>query len=105
MLLATRQKQQLRPLNLSLKADHIEQVQEHRHLDVIIDDDSTASHTLHMYARQSKKKKKKGFLLSQLKHFVDTSKRKLFYYAHISSHHTYASTVWDGCSDILFKKN
>ena len=57
MLLATRQKQQLRPLNLSLKADHIEQVQEHRHLDVIIDDDSTASHTLHMYARQSKKKK------------------------------------------------
>ena len=57
VLLATRQKQQLRPLNLSLKADHIEQVQEHRHLDVIIDDDSTASHTLHMYARQSKKKK------------------------------------------------
>ena len=55
VLLATRQKQQLRPLNLSLKADHIEQVQEHRHLDVTIDDDSTASHTLHMYARQSQK--------------------------------------------------
>ena len=34
MLLATRQKQQLRPLNLnlSLKADHIQQVHEHRHL-------------------------------------------------------------------------
>ena len=44
------------------------------------------------------------FLLSRLKHFVDTSKRKLFYHAHISSHLTYASTVWDGYSDILFKK-
>ena len=28
----------------------------------------------------------------------------LFYHAHISSHLTYASTVWDGCSDILFNK-
>ena len=42
--------------------------------------------------------------MSQLRHFVDTPKRKLFYHAHISSHLTYASTVWDGCSDILFNK-
>ena len=35
---------------------------------------------------------------------MDTPKRKLFYHAHISSHLTYASTVWDGCSDILFNK-
>jgi len=42
--------------------------------------------------------------LSQLKHFVDTPKRKLFYHAHISPHLTYVSTVWDGCSDILFHK-
>ena len=40
MLLATRQKRQLRPLilNLSLKDNHIEQVHEHRHLGIIIDD-------------------------------------------------------------------
>ena len=44
------------------------------------------------------------YLLSQLRHFLDTPKRKLFYHAHISSHLTYASTVWDGCSDILFNK-
>ena len=44
------------------------------------------------------------YLLSLLRHFVDTPKRKLFYHAHISSHLTYASTVWDGCSDILFNK-
>ena len=42
--------------------------------------------------------------MSQLRHFVDTPKRKLFYHAHISSHLTYASTVWDGCSHILFNK-
>ena len=41
VLLATRQKQQLRPLNLnlSLKADHTEQVHEHRHPGVITDDE------------------------------------------------------------------
>ena len=41
MLLTTRQTHQLRPLllNLSLKDSHIEQVPEHRHLGVIIDDE------------------------------------------------------------------
>ena len=103
MLLATRQKHQLRPLNLnlSLKADHTEQVHEHRHLGVIIDDEfSWQSHVTYVCKTVSKHL----FLLFQLKHFVDTSKRKLFYHAHISSHLTYASTVWDGRSDILFQK-
>ena len=44
------------------------------------------------------------YLLSQLRHFVDTPKRKLFYHVHISSLLTYASAVWDSCSDILFNK-
>ena len=35
---------------------------------------------------------------------MDTHKRKLFYHAHISPHLTYTSTVWDGCSNILFNK-
>ena len=35
---------------------------------------------------------------------MDTPKCKLFYNAHISSHLTYTSTDWDGCSDILFNK-
>ena len=41
MLLATKQKHQLRPLilNLSLKDNHIQQVHEHRHLGIIIDDE------------------------------------------------------------------
>ena len=41
ILLATRQKHQLRPLilNLNLKDNHIGQVHEHRHLGIIIDDE------------------------------------------------------------------
>ena len=41
MLLATRRKHQLRPLHLhlNLKDSHTEQVHEHRHLRVIIDDE------------------------------------------------------------------
>ena len=103
MLLATRQKYQLRPLhlNLSFKDNHIKQVHEHRHLGVIIDDEFTwQPHITGTYKTVSK-----GLhLLSQPRHFVDTPKRKLFYHAHISPHLTFASTVWDGCSDILFNK-
>ena len=83
MLLATRQKHQLRPLilNLSLNDNHIEQVNEHRHLGIIIDDEF--SWRPHITSTCKTIYKKNLYLLSQLKHFVDTSKQKLFYYAHI----------------------
>ena len=103
MLLAIRQKHQLRPLhlNLSLKDSHIEQVHEHRHLgDIIHDEFSWRPHIIGTCKTVSKYR----YLLSQLRHFVDIPKRKLFYHAHVSPHLTYASTVWDGCSDILFNK-
>ena len=58
-------------------------------------------HTLLAHVKQFQKN---HYLLSQLRHFVDTPKRKLFYHAQVSSHLTYASTVWDRCSDILFNK-
>ena len=76
MLLATRQKHQLRPLhlNLSLKDSHIEQVHE-PHLGVIIDDEF--SWRPHIAGTC-----KTVYLLSQLRHFVDTPKRKLFYHVH-----------------------
>ena len=100
MLLATRRKRQLRPvhLHLSLKDSHIEEFH-----GVIIDDEFRwRSHIIgtckpYVYSI--------NFFyicyLSQLKHFVDTPKRKLFYHAYISPH---LSTVWDGSSDILFHK-
>ena len=103
MPLATKQKQQLRPLhlNLSLKDSHTEHVYEHRHLGFITDDEfSWRPHI----TGTCKTVSKNLYPLSQLRHFVDTPKRKLFYHAHISPHITYASTVWDGCSDIFFNK-
>ena len=87
MLLATRQKHQLRQLhlNLSLKDSHIEQVHEHRHLGIIIDE--KCSWRPHVTGT-CKTVSKNLYLLSQLRHFVDTPKRKLFYYVHISTHLT-----------------
>ena len=48
--------------------------------------------------------KKNLYLLSRLKQYVDTSTQKLFHDAHTSPQLTYASTFWDGYSDILFHK-
>ena len=66
MLLATRQKQQLRPLNLnlSLKADHNEQVHEHRHLGVIIDDEFSWQSHCYIFMQESVKKKKTFSIIS-----------------------------------------
>ena len=78
MLLTTRQEHQLRPLhlNLSLKDSYIEQVHEHRHVGVIIDDEF--SWRPHITGTR-KTVSNNLYLLSQLRHFVDTPKRKLFY--------------------------
>ena len=79
MLLTTRQKHQFLPLhlNLSLKDSHTEQVHEHRHLGVITDDKfSWRPHIIGICKTVSKNL----YLLSQLRHFVDTIKRKLLYH-------------------------
>ena len=47
---------------------------------------------------------KKLFLLSQIRYCVNVKARKLFYCAHIWSHINYASTLWDGCSEVHLKK-
>ena len=106
-LLATRRKHQIRPLhfNLSLKDSLIKQVNEQRHLGVIIDDEFGLDHKLLEHVKQHLKKKKRLFFLSQLKNLLDSPKRKFFYHAHISPHQPIGSTVWDGCSDRLFNKH
>ena len=58
-------------------------------------------HTVLVHVKEIKKTL---YLLSELRYFVDTVRRKLFYHAHISPHLTCASTVWDGYSDILLNK-
>ena len=88
-------------LRSSVPPQHIEQVHEHRHLGAIIDDEfSWRPHV----TCTCKTISNRLYLLSQFRHFVDTPKRKLFYHASISPHLTYASTLWDGCSNILFNK-
>ena len=72
MLLATRQKRQLRPLhlNLTLKDSHIEQVHEQQHLSVIIDDE--CSWRPHITGTR-KTFSKDLYLLPQLRHFLSAS--------------------------------
>ena len=95
MPLATRQKHHFRPLhlNLSLKHSHIEQIHEHRHLGVVAD--GKFSWRPHI-TTPCKTISKIMYLFSQLIH-CGQPKRKLFYL-------TGASSVWEGCSDILFSK-
>ena len=77
--------------NLSLNDTLIEQMHDHRHLGVIIDDGFTwRPHITGTYKTVSKSL----HLLSQLRDFVDTPKRKLFYHAHVFPHLTCASTAW-----------
>ena len=103
MLLSTGQKHQLRPLTLklSLENNHIEHVHEHRYLSIISDDESTGDRKLLMCAKQYQK----PILITSAQHFVDTSRRKLFYHAYLSAHLTYTCTVLEGYSGILFKRS
>ncbi|WP_419626843.1 hypothetical protein, partial [Thiolapillus sp.] len=103
MVIATRQKHQLSPLQLKLTLEKtdIEQVHEHRVLGVTIDAEMKWQSQL---SNVCKIVSKKLFLLSQLRYYVNVKARKLFYSAHILSHINYASTLWDGCSEVHLKK-
>ena len=97
MLIATRQKHQLNPLQISLSIDQspVKQVSKHRILGVIIDDQLRwDAHVNNLTKRISQK----VFLLSKLRYLVDLSSCKLFFNCHVRSHIDYASVIWDGCS-------
>ena len=103
MVLTTRQKHQRRPLtlNLTLGKTPVQQVREHRVLGVIIDEElKWQSHIDNVCKHVSKNL----FLLSQLRHYVDSDARKIFFQAHLLSHINYASTVWSGASEVHLKK-
>ena len=85
MVIATRQKHQLRPLQLKLTPEKtdIEQVHEHHVLGVTIDAEiKWRSHVSNVCKTVSKTL----FLLSQLRYYVNVKARKLFYSARILSH-------------------
>ncbi|KAK7096772.1 hypothetical protein V1264_003836 [Littorina saxatilis] len=103
MVITSRQKHQLAPLDLKLSLGSlpIEQVREHRVLGVTID--SELNWKCHLN-NMNKTLSRNMFLFSQLRYYVDTSVLKLFYHAHILSHLSYASTLWDNCSDVHMMK-
>jgi hypothetical protein len=102
MLISTRQKHQLstNTLTLKLSDSNIEQVNEHKLLGVVID--NSLRWNAHIDSL-CKRVSKNLFLLSKLQSVISLEARKLFYYAHIKSHIDYASFLWDGCSEALFK--
>ena len=100
MLITTRQKHQIQPLNLKLTLNSIsiEQVREHKVLGVIIDEKlSWSSHVACICKRLSQN----IFLLSKLRRYVDNDGLKLFFFAHCLSHINYASTVWCNAADTI----
>ena len=102
MVIGTRQKHQLSPLQvkLTLEKTDTEQVHEHRVLGVTIDAEMKwQSHLSNVCKTVSKKL----FLLSQLMCYVNVKAHKLFYSAHILPHINYACTLWDGWSEVLLK--
>jgi ribonuclease P/MRP protein subunit RPP40 len=103
MTISTRQKHQLKPLmlDLSIQSHTITQVTEHRLLGVIIDNQMKWQSHLNSVCKTVSRN---VFMLSKLKHLIDSESRKLFYNAHIKTHIDYASTLWDCTSDVHLKR-
>lgn len=98
MLITNRQKRQNLTIQLPLISicnKVIEEVQNHKVLGVILDNNlSWKGHISHI----SKCISRKLFQLSRIKHFINLNSRKTFYCAHIQSLIDYSSTLWDSAS-------
>ena len=103
MVLASRQKHQLKPLilNLTLGTNITEQVREHRVLGITIDEELKWQPHIDNICKQVARNL---FLLGQLRKYVDIDCRKLFFNAHLMAHINYASTVWSNASEVHLKK-
>ena len=103
MLVTTRQKHQLNPppLNLCFENSPIQQVNKHKLLGVIIDEQLSWKPHMNKICNTISRS---IFMLSKLKPILDQKTRLLCFNAYIRSHIDYASTVWDGCGDIHMKK-
>ena len=90
MVLASRQKHQRKPLmlKLTLGANLIEQVREHRVLGVTLDEELKWQSYIDSVC---KKFARNLFLLGQLKHCVSIDCRKMFFKAHLLVHINYVS--------------
>ena len=103
MLVASRQKHQLKALKLHLNVQDkpIQQVNEHKVLGVTIDD--RLSWQSHIEAT-CKSLAKKLYLMSKLSQLIDKSALKVFFHAHIEPIVDYASSLWDDTPEAHLKK-
>ena len=103
MVLASRQKHQLKPLilNLTLGTNITEQVREHRVLGITTDEELKWQPDIDNICKQVARNL---FLLGQLRKCVDIDCCELFINAHLLAHINYASTVWSNASEVHFKK-
>ena len=98
LIIITRQKRQnlcLRSHSLFINGELMEEVDHHKILGVIVDNNLSWSYQLSMLCKQLSRK---VYQLSRIKHFLDIDSRKLFFNAYIQSHINYASTLWDSAS-------
>ena len=103
MVLASRQKHQLKPLmlNLTLGTNIIEQVREHRVLGITIDEEIKWQPHIDNIRKQVARNL---CLLGRLRKYVDIDCRKLFFNPHLLAHINYASTAWSNASEVHLKK-
>ena len=103
MIVTTRQKHQLAPLQLSLSLGNqsIQQVSEHKVLGVTLDANLNWHAHLDLLV---KRLSKNTYLLYRLKKYASKEALKLYFDAHINSFINYASTLWDNCSGEYMKR-
>ena len=82
-----------------LNSQVIEQVSEHRHLGVILDDQIKWQAHINSITNVVAKN---VYLLSRLTHFCNSEACNTFF--HIMSRINYVSNVWGGCGDVHIKK-
>ena len=73
----------------------IEEVDQHKHLGILIDNNLSWSDHISSLA---KRLSQKNYQLSKIKHFLNLNSRKTFFYGHFLSLMNYASTIWDSAS-------
>lgn len=103
MIITTRQKhqRQLLTLNLSVEDQVIQQVKEHRHLGILIDNEIKWEAHINSLTKSIAKN---VYLLSRLKPVVNPEACYFFFNSYIMSKINYVSNVWDCCSDVHLNK-
>ena len=103
MLITTRQRRQNLRSSLStiyVDTHSLEEVNDHKVLGITID--NNLSWDVHIQ-NVCKSVKKRIFLLSQIKHFLNLKARKLFFHAYIQPLLDYGSPIWDSASMNVLK--